>query len=156
MNKTAYALGVQCACEQLGIKTAAGAPGALQSSPATPKTMVGMNRGKQPTWGLRGNAPGGFQAQTATPGPPPGVQGVPLATPASRGGPSPAAPMPAQAPPIGSPNASGITNPSPSNDITAPMKAPGAGTRSAAPKATTSGGGSDVADIAARTSGSPF
>ena len=151
MNKLAYALGVQCACEQLGFKTAAPLSGATQTS----KTMVAQNSGKQPTWGLSGQAPTGFQAQTATPGPPPGVLAAPLATPASRGGPSPSSVMPAQAPPIGSPNASGITNPSPSNDITAPMKAPGAGTSAAAPKAT-GNVGSDVANIAAQTSGSPY
>jgi hypothetical protein len=150
MNKLAYALGVQAACEQLGLKTAAPVS-AVQSMPSAPKTMTAP---KPPTWGLGGKTPGGFQAQTATPGPAPGVQAVPLATPASRGGPSPAAPMPALPPPIGTPNVSGVTNPSPSNDITGAMKAPAAGTRSAAPKAST--GGSDVADVAARTGGSPF
>jgi hypothetical protein len=154
MLKLAYALGAQHACERLGLKTAALPVGISSSSSgrtsATPT--------KSPFWGLGGQTPQGFTAQDpasiqagAQPGGPPQLDAAPKATPPTQPAPSPGAATPLANPPVKLPGATGITAPLEAKAV------PGAGgSPAAAPKSTSTRTGTDVADVAARTGGSPF
>lgn len=114
MDKRAYALGIQQACAQLGIKVAAAPsiPGttttsvskapAAPASPAPP-SPTGQN-------GFMSRDPASIQAGAA-PGGAPQLRAAPVATPATRPGPSPSLGAPAPNPPVGPPSASGITGP---------------------------------------------
>lgn len=117
MQKLAYIIGVQRACEQLGLKTAA--PSNISTGPTMSSTSrTSATPGQQPFWGLGGQTPQGFTNKDpasiqagAAPGGPPQLQAAPVATPATRPGPSPMTGAPVPNPGIQAPSASGITGP---------------------------------------------
>lgn len=137
MEKLAYILGAQRACEQLGLKIAAPSGGSnISSGPSSSSFSSSSGRtsatpGSQPFWGLGGQTPSGFTNRDpasiqagASPGGPPQLQGAPTAAVATRPGPSPVTGTPAANPGVQAPSASGITGPIES----AGMPAAGTGT----------------------------
>jgi len=114
MEKLAYTMGAQHACEVLGLKTAAPVSG-IYSGPS----MMGRNSSTQSKpfgWGLGGKPPEGFTNRDpasiqsgAAPGGPPQLNAAPIATPATQPGPSPMTGSPIPNAPITAPSASGIT-----------------------------------------------
>jgi hypothetical protein len=154
MLKLAYALGVQHACERLGLKIAALSTGI--SSTAS-KGRTSATPSVAPFWGL-GKPPEGFTGQDpasaqagAQPGGPPQLDAAPKATPPTQPAPSPGAATPLANPTVKLPGATGITAPLEAKAV------PGAGgSPAAAPKSTATRTGTDVTDVAARTGGSPI
>jgi hypothetical protein len=147
MNKLAYTIGVKWACDALGMKTAAN------------PMMVAAQR--KPTWGLQGPTPGGFQQgqRTAEPGGPAPLRSAPVAqqpTQPSQSVPSPT-PQPKPVVPAGGPNqASGITQPAPSNEITAPLGRQNVPSQPKSLPGTKLDGKGDVGSVIGATGGSPF
>lgn len=153
MLKLAYALGAQHACETLGLKTAA-LPAGISTASAGRTSSTPT---KAPLWGLGGQMPQGFTNRDpasiqagAQPGGPQQLDAAPKATPPTKPAPSPGAVAPATNPPIAQPGATGITAPLENKAI------PGAGGGAATPKSPAARTGTNVADTAARTGGSPF